>query len=297
MSLPTLALDWSLDGQLGTAFLVLVVAAGVLYLVAASHGRQRDRRHRRWPRRRTALFLGGLAALVVDLYSGIGTEADVRLSVHMIEHMVMWVVVAPMLAAGAPVRLAFFALPRDGRRRLARWLRSPAVSVLTRQTVTMIAFSGVLLLSHIPAVYGLTLQNDYVHETEHGLYLITAVLMWASILRVDPLPHRASVRGELACMVGCMLPMALIALRLASATDPVYGHYLGTLGRSALHDQRLAATIMWVGGLPAFAVPALARIHAPGRGAGYVPRRAEVPSANLAAAAARAALPETPNLT
>jgi putative membrane protein len=294
MSLRALALDWSLDGQVGTSFLVLVVAVGALYLVAAARGHQRDRRRRRWPWRRTALFLGGLAALVIDLYSGIGTEADVRLSVHMVEHMVMWVVVAPLLAAGAPVRLAFFALPRDGRRRLARWLRSPAVSALTRPTVTVMAFSGVLLLSHVPSVYGLTLRNDYVHEIEHGLYLFTAVLMWASILRVDPLPHRPSARGELACMIGCMLPMAMIALWLGTARDPVYGHYLGTLGGSALADQRLAATIMWFGGLPAFAVPALARMHAR-----YVPRGEEMPlpSANLAAAAARAALPETPNLT
>ena len=133
-------------------------------------------------------------------------------------------------------------------------------------------FSGVLLLSHVPAIYGLTLRNDYVHETEHGLYLFTAVLMWASMLGVDPLPHRASARGELAYMVGCMLPMALIALSLGTARDPVYSHYLGTIGPSALDDQQLAATIMWVGAPPAFAVPALARVHVPTR------RRAQQPS-------------------
>ena len=87
-------------------------------------GERRDRRRRRWPLRRTGCFLAGLALLVVDLYSGIGSEADVRLSAHMVEHMVMWVLVAPLLAAGAPVRLAFFALGRTGRRRLARGLHS-----------------------------------------------------------------------------------------------------------------------------------------------------------------------------
>jgi len=262
MSLRTLALDWSLDGPVGTAFLTLVVAAGALYLAAAARGRQRDRRHRRWPWKRSAFFLAGLVALVVDLYSGIGTDADVRLSVHMVEHMVMWVVAAPLLAAGAPVRLAFFALPRDGRHRLARWLRSRPASTLTRPGVIVLLFSGVLLLSHVPAIYGLTLRNDYAHETEHGLYLLTAILMWASMLSVDPLPHRASARGELACIVGCMLPMALIALWLGAARNPVYGHYLGTLGPSALDDQRLAAAIMWVGALPAFAVPAFVRVPA-----------------------------------
>jgi cytochrome c oxidase assembly factor CtaG len=73
------------------------------------------------------------------------------------------------------VRLAFFALPRHGRLRLARWLRSRAASTLTRPTVTTVMFSGVLLLSHVPASHGLTLRNDYVHELEHGLYLFTAV--------------------------------------------------------------------------------------------------------------------------
>jgi putative membrane protein len=258
MSPRRLALDWSLDGPVGAAFLVLVVAAGVIYLLAAAQGTRQDRRHRPWPRKHSACFLAGLTALVVDLYSGIGTQADLRLSVHMVEHMVMWGVVAPLLAAGAPVRLAFFALPRDGRRRLAQWLRSRPASTLARPSVTVTMFSGVLLLSHVPAVYGLTLGNDYLHELEHGLFLLTATLMWASMLGVDPVPHRATARDGLASTIACMLPMALIAIWLATARDPVYGHYLGALGPSALHDQRLAATIMWAGGLPGFAVPALA---------------------------------------
>jgi putative membrane protein len=259
MSLRTLALDWSLDGPVGAAFLVLVAAAAGVYRAAAVHGSRRDRRGRCWPRRRSACFLAGLALLVIDLYSGIGTRADLRLSTHMVEHMVMWVVVAPLLAAGAPVRLAFFSLPRSGRRVLARWLHSRAVDLLTRPLGSVALFCAALLITHIPAVYGLALRNDYVHEAEHGLYLLTAVIMWAPLLGIDPLPHRPGPRVQAACMVGCMVPMALIALWLATAGTPVYGHYLDALGPAALHDQRLAATIMWVAGLPAFGVPALIR--------------------------------------
>ena len=62
-----------------------------------------------------------------------------------------------------------------------------------------------------------------------------------------------------------MVPMTVIAVWLQTAPDAVYGHYLGTLGPSALDDQRAAATIMWVGCMPAFAVPALGRIRAPQR--------------------------------
>ena len=263
MSLRALAFDWSLDGPTGVTFLVVVLAAAILYLLAAEQGRRRDRRGRPWPYSRTACFLAGLAVLVVDLYSGIGTEADQRLSVHMVEHMVMWLVVAPLLAAGAPVRLAFYALARSGRRTLGRCLRSRPVSVVTGPVGSVSLFSTVLLVAHLPAVYGLALSNDYVHEIEHGLFLITSLLVWAPIIGVDPLPHRPAPRGQMACMLACMVPMAVVAAWLSAAPSPVYGHYLGVLGASALHDQRVAAMIMWIGGLPGFAVPALMRARVP----------------------------------
>ncbi len=265
MSLRALALDWSLDGPVGATFLVLVLALAAIYLLAAERGRRRDRRCRRWPTSRTACFLSGLIVLVVDLYSGIGTEADARLSVHMLEHMVMWLVVAPLLAAGAPVRLAFYALPRGGRRALGRCLRSRPVSVVAGPAGSVALFSAVLLVAHLPAVYGLALDNEYVHVLEHGLFLLTSLLVWAPLLRVDPLPHRLTTRGQIACMAACMVPMALVAAWLSSAPSPVYGHYAGLLGPSALHDQRVAATIMWVAGLPAFAVPVLTRLRIPRR--------------------------------
>lgn len=263
MSLRALALDWSVDGSIGIAFLILTLAAGGVYLSAAALGSRRDRRGRRWPRRRTACFVAGLAVLVVDLYSGIGTQADARLSVHMVEHMVMWVVAAPLLAASAPVRLAFFALGRPSRRRLAGWLHSRPVATLTSPIGSVALFSAVLLITHVPSVYGLALTNDDVHGAEHALYLVTALLMWAPLLGVDPLPHRLGTRGQLTCLATCMLPMLLIAAWLGLAHHAVYAHYVATLGPAALHDQRLAAAIMWLGGLPAFAVPALMRIRMP----------------------------------
>jgi cytochrome c oxidase assembly factor CtaG len=244
---------------------MLLVAVGVTYLGAAARGRRLDRRGRRWPWHRTACFLAGLGVLGIDLYSGIGTGADTRLSVHMLEHMVMWVIVAPLLVAGAPVRLALFALPRAGRRRLGRCLRSPAVAAVTSPGGSVALFSAVLLVTHVPAIYGLALTNDYVHEAEHALYLLTAVLVWAPLLGIDPLPHRPGSGGQFACMVACMVPMGMIAVWLDVAASPVYGHYLSSLGPAALHDQREAATIMWVGCLAAFAVPALRLIPIPQR--------------------------------
>jgi hypothetical protein len=56
-----------------------------------------------------------------------------------------------------------------------------------------------------------------------------------------------------------MVPMLLVGAWLGLAPAAVYHHYAVDLGPAALHDQRVAATIMWAGGLPAFVVPAALR--------------------------------------
>jgi len=278
MSLRALALDWGLDGSVGVAFLVLTAAAAAVYGSATVIGTRRDRRHRRWPRRRTACFLAGLAVLVVDLYSGIGTQADQRLSIHMVEHMVMWLVVAPLLAAGAPIRLALFALGRSGRRRLACWLHSRPLAALVSPVGSVSLFSLVLLVTHIPAVYGLALGDETAHEAEHALYLVAALLMWAPLLGVDPLPHRLSPRARLGCLATCMVPMLIVGAWLGLASGVVYPHYVADLGPSALHDQRVAATIMWAGGLPAFLIPAALRRTSLPRRRSWAWRRRSAPT-------------------
>ena len=56
-------------------------------------------------------------------------------------------------------------------------MHSRTVSALTSPVGSVSPFCAVILVTHIPAVYGLALTNEYLHETEHGLYLLTALLV------------------------------------------------------------------------------------------------------------------------
>jgi putative membrane protein len=263
MNVPAFFTDWKLDGTVGLIFTLLTVAIGVAYLAAAEVGRRRDRRSRWWPARRSAAFMGGLAVLGFAVDSGVGAQADSYLSAHMVEHMLIWLVAAPLLVAGAPLRLAFFAFGVRGRRRLARVLRSQTVAALSGPIWSTALFSALILTTQVPAIFDLTLRSDLVHVCEHALYLLSACLVWAPLIGADPLPHRPGRAARGACVAACMVPMALISVWLLVAGAPVYEPYRAALGAAAaLHDQRLAGVIMLVAGVPALATALAAQLAA-----------------------------------
>jgi putative membrane protein len=232
---------WRVDPLL----LVALGATALLYLAGVA------RRRRPWPVARTASFVAGLAVLWVALASGADTHAGELLSAHMVQHMLLTVVAPPLLVAGAPVTLALGALPAAPRRSLARALRGRAVRWATFPPVALALFAAVLVGTHVPYAYELALRSPVAHVAEHGLYVVTALLFWAPLVGSDPLPHRPSPSARVLWLLLAMPPMALVGVVLLSSDSVVYSpyaHAARALGGSALADQQLAGTIMWVGG-------------------------------------------------
>jgi putative membrane protein len=192
-------------------------------------------------------FLGsGIAVLIVALLPPFDGAADRQLSVHMVQHLLIIFVAAPLIVAGAPIRLAFSVLGRDGRRALARLLRSRVAHVLGHPLVAWSLFAAVMLGTHVPAFYDLTLRAPVVHAGEHALYLWAALIFWAPLIAVDPVPHRLSSIGAVLYMLTAMIPMTIVGVWLLTADRVVYPHYAAYAG--ALTDQRNGAVIMWLGG-------------------------------------------------
>src|SRR5438093_1384485 len=104
---------------------------------------------------RSALFFSGLVALVLALASGIEILAGDLFSIHMLQHMLLTIVAAPLLMLGAPVQPLLRGLPAVIRagvvrplaratalRTLLHVLRHPLVAV----TIFLIAASGAFFL-------------------------------------------------------------------------------------------------------------------------------------------------------
>src|SRR5918992_3701042 len=109
--LPDVLFAWS--GEIASWLGVLIALAGYLALV-----RLVNRAHpaNPVPWRRVAAWLCGCAALAAAILSPIDVYADSLFTVHMVQHLLLSMVSAPLLVAGAPITLLLRALgPGRGR--------------------------------------------------------------------------------------------------------------------------------------------------------------------------------------
>ncbi len=226
-----------------------VVAAGVLY--AAGVRRARRRRSRAWPVRRTLAFAAGLVAVLAALASPLAWRAETLLSAHMLQHLVLTLVAAPLVVLGAPLSLALQASRERPRARLAQIIRSRAVRLVTHPLVTWTAFAATLLATHLTGLYDLAVRNAAVHGIEHALYAGTALLFWLPVLGTNPVRKLHGWLGRTLYLLLAMPPMSAVSAALVYADAPRYPSYAASareLGISALADQQLAGAYMWVFG-------------------------------------------------
>jgi cytochrome c oxidase assembly factor CtaG len=229
---------WSFDPALVAGLLT----AGVLYLRGVGRLQRRERRLIN----RAACFLGGLAVLWIALQSPIDTYADLRLSVHMTQHLLLTMVAAPLLVLGAPVTLLLrAATPAFRRRWVLPLLRSRPVRLLTAPVVCWVQFALVLWASHFSPLYEAAVRNAGIHVLEHLLYITSAVLFWSPVVGIDPSPKRLSHPARLLYVFLAMPQASFLGLAMWGSSRVLYPAYQAALGpAAALDDQRLAGTIM-----------------------------------------------------
>jgi len=220
---------------------------------------------------RAISFFFGLAAILIALVSPIDALADELFSVHMVQHMLLMVVAAPLLQLGAPVRPLLLGLPRSVRRIVVRPLTGAAgvrlaFHGLRLPLIAAALYVGGLYVWHIPRIYDAAVESPALHVAEHLWYLVAALLFWSVV--IDPVPLRATLpyaaRIPFLLLVGAAQNTILGGL-LAFSTRLFYPHYIGrsaAYGLESVADQRLGGAIMWVpGDLIFLAAASLAFFH------------------------------------
>lgn len=165
------------------------------------------------------MLLGGLAA-VLAVSPPVDAAAHRSLVAHMVQHLVLVTVAAPLLGFGLPLPF--------GRR---RWLGWVAASVVVS--------TAALWAWHAPALFDAAAESVPLHVAEHLSFLGSAVLLWSVV--AGPGRRARAGLGVLAVFAATM-PATLLGGAMTLAGRPWYAAY------PSLADQRIAGALMWAAG-------------------------------------------------
>ena len=239
--------------------LVLAATAG-LYVWAARRVSHTDPFHP-WPVRYTCTFLAGVAVIVFVTLGPVGAFDDVYFWAHMIQHILLMMLAAPLLLLGEPVLLALRVSSRSVRHDvLVPVLRSRAVRFLTNPVVSWLIFAGVLVGTHFTGFFEFALEHPGVHNyVEHPLYLCAGLIYYYPLLGRAPVASPLRPFTKVISLLTMMVPEAMVGFALYSAGSVLYPFYLSVTDRpwgpsTALLDQRLGGALMWSSGMVFHAV-------------------------------------------
>jgi cytochrome c oxidase assembly factor CtaG len=240
------ALSFLADWRVDPVMLVFVSGCAAAYLVGV---RRIARSGGRWPRRRVAGFLVGVASLVWTSMGWPALYGSVLFSVYAMQLIVLLTVVPFLLALGRPLELARTSLGTAGLVRLDAVLSSRPGRVFTVPVVSP------LLLAVVPFVVFFT--GMYPASLSHLglLWLLHLGLVLVGLVVLVPLWESDAVAARVA------YPLALLFAFIELLADAVPGivirlnthvialGYLSGLGRpwgpSLLRDQQIGGDLLW----------------------------------------------------
>lgn len=224
-------------------------------------------------RRRALTFYAALVIILIALQSPLDSLSDKLFWAHMIQHLLLLVVAAPLIVLSQPWMSLWRPLPLGLRRTLARAVTGSRymaplrglVRALTLPAVAWLVFNVNLVVWHMPGPYDATLSNTSLHVLEHTTFLVFGVLFWAYAFGCPPARKRLSYGQRIAYLAAAAVPNIGLSMFLAFAQHPLYSHYTQLAQRpggiTALADQQLGAGIMWTAGDLPFALAIAWLVH------------------------------------
>jgi cytochrome c oxidase assembly factor CtaG len=209
---------------------------------------------------------GGLATIALALLSPIAVYGSLFFFMHMIQHLLLLMLAAPLLWLGAPLVPVLWGLPRGLRRELGRVFvpGHPLQRVghaLTHPPVAAVLYVGTIAFWHVPAFYDAAQGRTAIHDLEHAMFLGTALLYWWPIVHPSGGRRRLGYGLAIPYLLPPFLEGILIGAPLTFAGRPVYDTYRRVprvWDLSVVGDQQLGGLIMWVPGGMMYLVPLVA---------------------------------------
>lgn len=197
-------------------------------------------------------FAAGSCAMVVALASPLEAASADLASAHMVQHILLMLVAAPLLAWSTPSAAIVRGVPRSALRALAPVARGSGtvrrrLERLATPTAVTAVYAVVLWAWHVALLYDAALREQALHVVEHASFFLAAILFWSIV--VFPRHSSLTPGARVLLLFGVAMQSVLLAVLLTFARTPWYESYAFTTtpwGLEPLEDQQLAGAIMWV---------------------------------------------------
>ncbi|MFN2593323.1 MAG: cytochrome c oxidase assembly protein [Actinomycetota bacterium] len=242
------AIAWSFDPPV----LVALIVISALYAWGVARIWHRAGVGRGVSVNRVGCFAGGIVATFIALVSPIDRLGETLFSAHMVQHLILMLVAAPLFAASSPLLPTLLALgPRvqTFARRIERSRIGSFIARSVKAPAVVFVLSTLALWGwHMPGPYRAALENPWIHALEHASFVGTSMLFWWLIL--TPAGRKLIDRGAAIFFVFVSgMPAAALGALLTFATVKLYPiHEAGVRlwHTTLLHDQQMAGLIMWI---------------------------------------------------
>ncbi len=213
---------------------------------------------------RLAAFMSGLFAVWAVVASPLATLDHQSLTIHMMKHLLLMTVAAPLVLAGVPVFPLVCGLPKLFIKShpplaslLARWLER----CLSHPVLCWLAGTAAVIGWHLPVAFQLGMRSHWVHNLEDGCFLAAGLLFWWPVVQSSPSATRSPRWSMALYLFLATLPCDVLSAFLVFCNRLVYPIYLSRpqlFSLSPLADQECAGALMWVWVTFAYLIPAVA---------------------------------------
>jgi cytochrome c oxidase assembly factor CtaG len=229
---------------------VMILGALALYLWGVRRVNRLRPRHP-WSTLKTAAFIGGLVTTAISIFTFIGVYDQELFWDHMVQHLLMIMVAAPLFAIASPIDLFWRASTGPLHEWFTRVLRSRTATLLGHPGVAFVAYAVAIPLTHLTVWYNYTLEHPAIDDVEHLIFLALGYLFWRQIFGSDPNRYKMHPALQFGYLFLAIPIDTFTGLSLDQAVHEMFPAYLAfhrTWGPSLVDDLHIGGVLMWVAG-------------------------------------------------
>jgi putative membrane protein len=210
-----------------------------------------------------------LVAICCALLSPLDDLASYLLIAHMVQHELLMMIAPPLILLANPVPILVWGLGGSARLQAGNLLTRHSVIRRARDFLGWMPVAWSLYVVnlwawHHPVLYQAALRDPWIHDVEHILFFLTALVFWWPVMRPvsRPAPIQDGVRIFYLFLAATQ--DGLLSGLIALSSKILYPHYETTLRLWDLtprEDQMGGGIVMFAAGMVTYAVAILILVN------------------------------------